>query len=118
MLAAQILASVYLALVVAPNHIGMPRWGVTADLPFMEQQLRSSRNVTPGLICDFVFGGLNYQIGHHLFPTMPRCHFAAARALVKPFCAERCLPYHESGALAAYRLVAQELPRLRDLEPI
>ena len=26
----------------------------------------------PGLVIDWLWGGLNYQIEHHLFPTMPR----------------------------------------------
>jgi fatty acid desaturase len=114
----QVLASVYLACVVAPNHIGMPTWSAGASPPFIEQQLLSSRNVAPGRISDFLFGGLNYQIEHHLFPTMPRTHFAAARALVKPFCAERGLPYNEFGVVAAYRLVWDAVPRLGHFEPI
>jgi fatty acid desaturase len=114
----QILASLYLAFAVAPNHIGMPTWSARASLPFLEQQVLSSRNVAPSRLADFLFGGLNYQIEHHLFPTMPRNHFAAARALVKPFCAERGLPYHEFGVVAVYGLLWRELPRLGQFEPI
>jgi fatty acid desaturase len=114
----QVLASVYLAFVVAPNHIGMPTWSARADLPFLEQQLLSSRNVAPGRVCDFLFGGLNYQIEHHLFPTMPRAHFGAARALVKPFCEERGLPYNDFGVVAVYRVLWREVPRLGHLEPL
>jgi fatty acid desaturase len=117
-LGAQVLASVYLAFVVAPNHIGMPTWSARASLPFLEQQLLSSRNVAPSRLCDFLFGGLNYQIEHHLFPTMPRSHFAAARALVKPFCAEYGLPYNEFGVVAVYRALWHEVPRLGHFEPI
>jgi fatty acid desaturase len=109
--AAQVLAGLYLALVVAPNHIGMPTWRSDNSLTFLEQQVLSSRNVAPSPLCDFLFGGLNYQIEHHLFPMMPRNHFAAAAALVRPFCAERGLPYTELGVLAVFRLVWQEAPR-------
>jgi fatty acid desaturase len=117
-LAAQILASVYLAGVVAPNHIGMPTWGASAGVPFVVQQLLSSRNVAPSPLGDFLFGGLNYQIEHHLFPTMPRPHFAEARTMVRPFCASHGLPYHELGVVAVYRLVWRELPRVGHFEPI
>jgi fatty acid desaturase len=115
---AQVLASVYLAFVVAPNHIGMPTWSARADLTFLEQQLLSSRNVAPSPIGDFLFGGLNYQIEHHLFPTMPRSRFSAARRLVKPFCGEHGLPYNEFGVVAVYRLLWDEVPRLGHLEPV
>ena len=116
LLCSQVLASVYLAAVVAPNHIGMALWPAHASPSFMERQLLSSRNVSPSRVADFLFGGLNYQVEHHLFASMPRNHFAAARKLVKAFCAEQGLPYAESGALTAYRAVVAELPRLGRLQ--
>ncbi|MCA1644845.1 MAG: acyl-CoA desaturase [Chloroflexi bacterium] len=108
----QSLAGLYLALAIAPNHKGMPVWPAGTQLSFLERQVLSSRNVTPSRLWDFVFGGLNYQVEHHLFPTMPRVHFGAARALVKPFCAAHGLAYTEMGALASYRLVIAELRRV------
>jgi fatty acid desaturase len=112
LLASQVLASLYLGGAVAPNHIGMPVWSGGAAPTFLERQLASSRNVAPGWIADFVFGGLNYQIEHHLFPSMPRNHFASARVLVKTFCRQRGLPYTECGVASVYRLILAELPRL------
>jgi fatty acid desaturase len=108
----QSLAGVYLALVIAPNHKGMPTWPPGTSLSFLERQVLSSRNVTPNRASDFVFGGLNYQVEHHLFPTMPRVHFSAARRLVMPFCAAHGLPYTEMGAWASYRLVIAEVRRV------
>lgn len=35
-------------------------------------QLYTTRNMRPGLFIDWLWGGLNYQVEHHLFPTMPR----------------------------------------------
>jgi fatty acid desaturase len=108
----QVLAGLYLALAIAPNHKGMPIWPAGESLSFLERQVLSSRNVVPHPITDFVFGGLNYQIEHHLFPTMPRVHFGRARGIVKPFCLARGTPYHELGAWASYRLVVKELRRV------
>jgi fatty acid desaturase len=110
--ASQILAGLYLALAIAPNHKGMPIWPSGTVLSFLERQVLSSRNVTPNPVGDFVFGGLNYQIEHHLFPTMPRNRFGAARELVKPYCAAHGLAYLEMGAFASYRLVVAELRRV------
>jgi fatty acid desaturase len=112
LIASQVLAGLYLSLAIAPNHIGMPTWPTGTPLTFLERQVLSSRNVAPNPVWDFVFGGLNYQIEHHLFPTMPRCNLAQARALVKPFCAKRGLAYTEMGALASYGLVLRELRRV------
>ena len=111
-LLAQVVAGVYLALVIAPNHKGMPTWPAGGAPPFLERQVLSSRNVRPHPVSDFVFGGLNYQIEHHLFPSMPRVHFGRARAIVMPFCLAHGLPYQEMGAFASYRLVLSELRRV------
>jgi fatty acid desaturase len=108
----QSLAGLYLALVIAPNHKGMPMWPPGTSLSFLERQVLSSRNVAPNPIWDFVFGGLNYQVEHHLFPTMPRVKFSRARRLVIPFCAAHDLHYEEMGAFASYRLVVAELRRV------
>jgi fatty acid desaturase len=111
-LLSQILAGLYLALAIAPNHKGMPTWPPGTTLSFLERQVLSSRNIAPNLFWDFVFGGLNYQIEHHLFPTMPRVNFSKARDVVKPFCAAHGLAYTEMGAFASYRLVISELRRV------
>ena len=108
----QVLAGLYLALAIAPNHKGMPTWTAGQRLPFLERQVLSSRNIVPHPVTDFVLGGLNYQIEHHLFPTMPRVHFRRARAIVKPYCGKCDLPYQEMGAFASYRLVIAELRRV------
>jgi fatty acid desaturase len=108
----QVVAGLYLALAIAPNHKGMPTWPAGQPLSFLERQVLSSRNVLPHPITDFVFGGLNYQIEHHLFPSMPRIHFGRARALVKPFCLQHGLTYQEMGAFASYGRVLSELRRV------
>ena len=111
---------VYLGLVFAPNHIGMPV-RETEPPSYLRGQLEASRNVRPGPFVDFVFGGLNYQIEHHLFPGMPRVHLARARPIVQRFCEEHALPYREAGVWAAYAEVLAGLHRagqpLREPEP-
>jgi fatty acid desaturase len=111
-LVAQFVAGFYLAAIVAPNHKGMPVWASGARLSFLERQVLSSRNVTASALWDYLFGGLNYQIEHHLFPTMPRVNFRRAQALVRPFCAATGLDYEELSPLASYRAVLGELRRV------
>jgi len=112
-LASQAVAGGYLASIIAPNHKGMPVWARDARLSFLERQVLSSRNVRPSRVIDFLFGGLNYQIEHHLFPTLPRANLGRARALVRPYCRERGLEYTEVGLWTSYRMVYAALSGLR-----
>lgn len=41
------------------------------ELDFLRRQVLTSRNVDGGALTDVFMGGLNYQIEHHLFPSMP-----------------------------------------------
>jgi len=41
-------------------------------------------------------GGLNFQIEHHLFPTVNHCHLHELHPIVKELCAKYNVPYHES----------------------
>ncbi|HJZ48323.1 MAG TPA: acyl-CoA desaturase [Roseiflexaceae bacterium] len=93
----------YMALVFAPNHKGMPVLSASDELDFMRQQVLTSRNVRPGLITDYLYGGLNYQIEHHLFPGIPRNRLRQAREIVRAMC-QRCgIDYYETTSLQSYR---------------
>jgi len=58
--------------------------------------------VTGPVLVDFWYGGLNYQIEHHLFPTMPRKNLRKVKPIVEQFCRERGVPYHEANLFASY----------------
>jgi fatty acid desaturase len=105
----QLFGSLYFAAAVAPNHKGMPVWASGRRLPFLDQQVLSSRNVSSHPVWDYLYGGLNYQIEHHLFPTMARANLSRARAIVKPFCHARGLPYEEVNPVTSYGIVFREL---------
>jgi fatty acid desaturase len=92
----------YLGMTIAPNHKGMPTWASGTELTFLERQVIGSRNILPGRIAEFLFGGLNYQIEHHLFPTMPRANLGAAHDIVRPFCLAQGLPYEEVSIWESY----------------
>ncbi len=93
----------YMALVFAPNHKGMPQVAAGERIDFLRAQVLTSRNVRSHPVTDFLYGGLNYQIEHHLFPTMPRCHVRRAHAIVRDYCREIGVPYHEVSMLQSYR---------------
>jgi fatty acid desaturase len=108
----QLVGGLYQGLVVAPNHKGMPLWTKDVKLSFLERQVLSSRNVAPHPFWDFFFGGLNYQVEHHLFPNMPRVHLNRARDLVIHLCDECGLQREEMGAFASYRAIFAEMARI------
>jgi fatty acid desaturase len=60
-------------------------------------------------VVDFVLGGLNYQIEHHLFPSMPRANLRLAQPVVRRFCDSHGVGYAESGAAASYADVLRHL---------
>ncbi|HEY4026005.1 MAG TPA: acyl-CoA desaturase [Candidatus Dormibacteraeota bacterium] len=93
----------YLALVFAPNHKGMLQVDDTGDLDFLRRQVLTSRNVRAHPMTDLWYGALNYQMEHHLFPTMARNRVRRAHLIVRGFCQERGIPYHEVSMLQSYR---------------
>jgi fatty acid desaturase len=103
------LFGLYLGSVAAPNHKGMLVSEKDAPLDFLHQQILSSRNVKAHPVTDFWYGGLNYQIEHHLFPTIPRNRLKEAQHVVKDFCQEYEIPYHETGFVQSYREIFQHL---------
>src|SRR4029453_2824100 len=64
------LFGLYLGCAFAPNHKGMPTLTQSDQLGFLRRQVLTSRNVAGSRPVDWLLGGLNYQIEHHLFPTM------------------------------------------------
>jgi len=97
------LFSLYLGCSFAPNHKGMPVIDGDAQMGFARRQVITARNVTGGRFVDLMLGGLNYQIEHHLFPTMPRPNLARAQGIVRAFCIESGLGYCEESLLKSYR---------------
>jgi fatty acid desaturase len=106
----QAVFGIYLGCTFAPNHKGMPM--PTEDLDFLRKQVLTSRNVQGGLIVDVALGGLNYQIEHHLFPSMPTPHLRKAQPIVRQFCMERGIPYHETGLIRSYGEALRHLHRV------
>lgn len=92
----------YLGCAFAPNHKGMPTPTPEQSRDPLLRQVLTSRNVRGGWFTDAVLGGLNYQIEHHLFPSMPRANLRRAQPIVQQFCLDNQIPYLESGAVASY----------------
>jgi fatty acid desaturase len=93
----------YLASVFAPNHKGMPQIEAGQEMDFLRSQVLTARNVRSHPLTDLLYGSLNYQIEHHLFPTLPRCNLRRAHAMVRDYCSEVDVPYYETSIVRSYR---------------
>lgn len=93
----------FLGAVFAPNHKGMPMMSGEERRDYLRCQVLTSRNVRAHPVTDFMYGGLNYQIEHHLFPSVPRNKMRKLQRIVKTFCHERSVSYHETGTWGSYQ---------------
>ncbi len=100
---------VYMGCSFAPNHKGMPTLSAGHKLDFLRKQVLTSRNVRGGPVVDFALGGLNYQIEHHLFPSMARPNLKHAQVIVREFCAKHGIDYAQCGWAASYGYVLRHL---------
>ena len=103
----------YMGCSFAPNHKGMPILQPGEQRDYLRRQVLTSRNIHGGRVVDFVLGGLNYQVEHHLFPSMPRPNLRRAQPLVRDFCLQRKIAYAETSLLASYRLALRHLHTVR-----
>lgn len=95
------MAGPYMSAIFLFNHVGAPTLSQGQKLPFFYQQVITSRNLADHWLLNFLTGGLNHQIEHHLFPAAPRTHFRVTRPLVQALCEKNGVPYQEVGYLQA-----------------
>ena len=102
----------YMGAAFAPNHIGMPIIPAESKLDFFTKQVTTSRNIRGGFFASAIYGGLNYQVEHHLFPNMARVHLAATRRIVREHSRTLDVPYTETSIPRAYAEVVEYLNRV------
>ncbi|HEY6743210.1 MAG TPA: acyl-CoA desaturase, partial [Lapillicoccus sp.] len=104
----------YMGCSFAPNHKGMPILTPGQEPDYLRRQVLTSRNIRGGRLVDFTLGGLNYQVEHHLFPSMPRPNLRRAQVLVRQFCQEHEINYTETSLVTSYRISLQSLHAVAD----
>jgi fatty acid desaturase len=72
----------------------------------MEHQAATSRTVLSPRAMDWFFGGLNYQIEHHLFPQVPSLRLAQVQPVVQSTLVQAGVAYNGRGFRASVREVA------------
>jgi fatty acid desaturase len=105
----QAVFSVYLGISFAPNHKGMPVIESATAAGFARRQVVTARNIRGGRLTTFMLGGLNYQVEHHLFPSMPRPNLRRVQGLVRDFCTATDLGYSEESFVESFRQIIHHL---------
>jgi len=98
----QAVFGLYLGSSFAPSHKGMPTLTPDQDSDPLLRQVLSSRNVAGGRFLDLAMGGLNLQIEHHLFPSMPRANLRRAHPVIREHCRVRGISYAEASLFGSY----------------
>lgn len=75
------------------SHFAMSTSDVGMAESFPQRQLRTTMDVDCPAYFDYVHGGLQFQVIHHLFPRMPRHNYRMAQPYVIDFCKRNGLEY-------------------------
>lgn len=107
------------ALIVTPTHQSEEMFE-DYQHDWVTAQFQSTRSaVMTNPFSEWLWGGMQYQLEHHLFPSMPRSKYPALRNVLKKFAKDNKIPggYRESGEFEIlkmnwdlYRKVAKEDP--------
>lgn len=102
----------FLGAAFAPNHKGMPLVPKDSTASFFHRQVLTSRNIKPSWFKDNFMGGLNYQVEHHLFPSMPRVHLKEAHELVLAHCEKHDIQLTEVGWFESFGMIISYLNKV------
>lgn len=105
-----LVGGLYMGLAFAPNHKGEEITDESTPVTWVNQ-ITSTRDLYPTWFVFHAMGGLNFQIEHHLFPTMPRMHYFKANILVKDFCSRNNIPFHETSMWGSMKEIYTALKR-------
>eukprot|EP00899_Mesostigma_viride_P013221 jgi/Mesvir1/218/Mv13562-RA.1 len=88
-----------LHLILNVNHYFMPmlKLDEAEEIGFFHHQLATTADITANSFLGWYFGGLQYQIEHHLFPTMPRGNLYKVKQRVKDIAKKHNIPFIEGG---------------------
>ncbi|KAJ5462365.1 hypothetical protein N7530_010570 [Penicillium desertorum] len=75
------------------SHFAMSSVDGGVHESFAQKMVRTTMDVDCPPWLDFMHGGLNFQVVHHLFPRLPRHNLRRAQKYVKEFCEDVGIPY-------------------------
>uniref|UniRef100_A0A8C2GQ92 Fatty acid desaturase 2 n=1 Tax=Cyprinus carpio TaxID=7962 RepID=A0A8C2GQ92_CYPCA len=82
---------------------------------WLNMQLDATCNIEQSFFNDWFSGHLNFQIEHHLFPTMPRHNYWRAAPRVRALCDKYGVKYQEKGLYEAFVDIVRSLEKSGEL---
>lgn len=117
---AQLLSGLFIGSVFLVGHNARPMVERTDAPGFCELQCATTQNIRAPFGFTWFFGGLEHQIEHHLFPTMPRHNHKRIKNDVRALCEAHGLAYVErsfaEGLVDVARVLARVAGAARDHE--
>lgn len=110
----QSLGGLFIGIVFTVGHNAMEVFteNELRSIDFIRLQVKSTRDVTPHWFTDWFCGGLNYQVEHHIWPTIPRHNLPKAASILQKFCAKYEIPYTMETLIEGNRQVCDLLAKL------
>merc|ERR1712232_110654 len=87
------------ALIVTPTHQSEELFD-EFQFDWVTSQFQSTRNaVMTNPFSEWLWGGMQYQLEHHLFPSMPRSKYPKLKRILQKFAQDNDIPggYRETG---------------------
>uniref|UniRef100_A0A8C9D3J6 Cytochrome b5 heme-binding domain-containing protein n=1 Tax=Panthera leo TaxID=9689 RepID=A0A8C9D3J6_PANLE len=103
------LESPWVAYVTQMSHVPM-RISKEENRDWLSTQVLATCNVEQSFFNDWFTGHLNFQIEHHLFPTMPRHNYHKVAPLVRSLCAKHGLQYVNKPLLKSLSAHSSHFP--------
>ena len=112
-----VLIGFYVGSIFVVNHVGTRVVEPDERLSMFEQEISVTRNLGSSRLHDFVFGGVNNHIEHHLFPSMPTARLRRARRITREFCRTHGIAYREMSWFEAAREVTRHVKAMSAFVP-
>uniref|UniRef100_F7FYG9 Cytochrome b5 heme-binding domain-containing protein n=1 Tax=Ornithorhynchus anatinus TaxID=9258 RepID=F7FYG9_ORNAN len=106
----KLLESPWIAYVTQMSHIPM-KMSYETNQDWLSTQVIATCNIQQSFFNDWFTGHLNFQIEHHLFPTMPRHNYHKIAPLVKSLCSKYGFSYVNKPLLTAFADIARSFKK-------
>ncbi|XP_003464388.1 fatty acid desaturase 2-like protein FADS2B [Cavia porcellus] len=104
------LESPWIAYVTQMSHVPM-KISREENRDWLSTQVLATCNIEQSFFNDWFTGHLNFQIEHHLFPTMPRHNYHKVAPLVRSLCDKHGLQYVNKPMLTAFGDIVRTLKK-------
>ena len=99
-----LLGGVLVAVIVTATHQSEDMFDVSDQhYSFVEAQFNSTRDaICDTFLMEWLWGGMQYQLEHHLFPTMPKYHYSRIRPILQNWAKQNNIEYRAESVWAIW----------------